>query len=381
MKMLICSKSKLSRELGGPRVLLEIGEGLRRLGWTVDVNTPEDLGVPPAWNGSLEERKRYVEALAAHLRGCAQDYDVIEVDHEFYPRPRAELPAQTLLVARSVLLFQHFKHIALPTSPSLRAQLGRLVRGPARRRFHAELMAQSDRTVAEADLVNVSNEDDRKALVAQGIAPERVVVIPYGLDDARFEALSQVVPPQSGPPVIGFVGTFDYRKGALDFPRLVARVLRDVPQARFRLLGTRGHLRDAAQVLHCFPRAHRAHLDVVPAFESAALPRLLSGVSLGVFPSYLEGFGFGVLEMLGASIPTVAYDAPGPPMMLTPDQLVPVGDADAMADWVIRMCKDPAARTAAGRVARQTALRFRWADICQMTASAYEDARARLLQA
>ena len=38
--------------------------------------------------------------------------------------------------------------------------------------------------------------------------------------------------------------------------------------------------------------------------------------SAGAFPSHCEGFPFGVLEMLAAGLPVVAYRAPGAPMMI-----------------------------------------------------------------
>ena len=138
----------------------------------------------------------------------------------------------------------------------------------------------------------------------------------------QFAAVPDDVPER---PVVGFVGTFDPRKGMCEFPDLVDRVVSQVPGATFRLLGTAGLVRDADGVRRYFPRRLRSLLEIWPRYEPNELPGLLTGVSIGVFPSRVESFGYGVLEMLAASIPVFAFDAPGPNVMLSSESLVPVG--------------------------------------------------------
>ena len=67
---------------------------------------------------------------------------------------------------------------------------------------------------------------------------------------------------------------FGPRKGASDFPDIVRQVLGRVPEARFRLLGTKGRYQTAEEVLACFPQALRPRVEVVPTFEAEALPDL-----------------------------------------------------------------------------------------------------------
>ena len=61
---------------------------------------------------------------------------------------------------------------------------------------------------------------------------------------------------------------------------------------------------------------------------------------MGLFPSYFEGFPFGVLEMLAAGLPVAAYDAPGAPMMVPAEWLAPRGDAHALAARLAWMLRD-----------------------------------------
>src|SRR5262249_39106222 len=156
-------------------------------------------------------------------------------------------------------------------------------------------------------------------------------------------------------PVVAFVGTFDYRKGATDFPSLVSQVALAVPEVKFRLLGTTGLMKSADQVRAFFPARARRRMEVVPHYDPEALPELLAGPWVGVFRSYYEGFAFGVLEMLAAGIPVIAYDAPGPPMMLKREALVPPGDVGAMADKVIALLQGGSLLDAARLAARATA--------------------------
>jgi len=55
-------------------------------------------------------------ALRDHLRAHAHRYDVVEYEHDRLPFPRSDLPPDTLLVARSVLLIHHFLATPIPTA-------------------------------------------------------------------------------------------------------------------------------------------------------------------------------------------------------------------------------------------------------------------------
>ena len=52
-------------------------------------------------------------------------------------------------------------------------------------------------------------------------------------------------------------------------------------------------------------------LKITSKFKPDQLPTLLKDVKVGIFTSYMEGFGYAVLEKLASGIPVVAYDVPG----------------------------------------------------------------------
>lgn len=366
MKILFVSHTYLRKDLGASKVVLEVGEEMQRLGWECDYLSMAEL----APGGTASGNEGYANALRAYLREHAGEYDVVDYDHNCLPFPRSEFAARTLMVARSVLLAHHFDEIPIPVERSWKAQLhARLYR--RREEVRKELIiGRAQRTLLEADLVNVANDHDRELLVRKGIPADRIAVFPYGLGRERqplFEAVS-TAPPDGAR--VAFVGTFDGRKGATDFPKIARTIVARAPSATFLLLGTH---RSADEVRAAFPRSLRARIQVTPRYAAESLHELLAPCAVGIFPSYIEGFGFGVLEMLAAAMPVIAYDAPGPPMMLPARYLVPRGDAAAMGAKVAELLNDRAALAAARAWAKERARRFSWPAIAKQTSDVYTD--------
>jgi glycosyltransferase involved in cell wall biosynthesis len=364
MRILFCSSTYLSKELGASKVLIELAEEMEYLGWKCDIISPPDL-VP---NYESSGNEKYPVYLRQHLLDHRNDYDVVDYDHHHLPFPRSDFPEQMLLVARSVLLQHHLDKIPIPDERSMRSRVRSLLRGRKDKARRQRSRQWAYTTLRGADFINVLNYDDEAELVADGISREKIAVIPNGLSRGR-SALFDLV--SSSPPSdlkVGFVGTFDNRKGATDFPTIVRNIRDVLPHVSFRLLGT---IRSEQAVLGSFPRDLRSHVEVIPRFSADELPKLLAPCSMGVFPSYVEGFGIGVLEMLAASMPVVAYNSPGPPMMLSPEYLAPRGDVRALSDKVIGLLSD-GDKVAMARVwAKQRSRDFCWKAIAQQTSEIY----------
>jgi len=360
MKLLICTPYPLRRELGAPKIVIELVEELRALGWECTLTGRDEVE---------KAGEPYHESLRRHLIAQALRYNVVEYDHQYLPFPRSFFPLRTLLVARSSLLAHHFRHIRIPPMARgwgrLREELARLKDWPDHRRR----IAMAHETVHAADLINVANTGDSDELIRCGIAHEKIAILPYGIDRARrplFDAIDEA-PPRD--PKVAFVGSFDARKGGRDFPRLVAELVRLTPGLKVKLLGT-----GDTPVLDFLPPALRPHLEVVPRYAPNELPALLADCSVGVFPSYIESFGFGVIEMMAAAVPVVAYDSPGPSDIVPRAQLVPPGDFRKMAARVTALLKNPETLRTARRAARERSREYRWDRIARATAEAYRRA-------
>jgi glycosyltransferase involved in cell wall biosynthesis len=363
MRILLVSDGHLKKELGASKVVIELAEELERLGWRCQLSSLPDLVASHPGEGDARHT-----ALRTFLRQHAAEYDVVDYGHSHLPYPRTEFSPSTLFVARSVLLAYHFVHIKVPVYKTLKARVYDLLYGVRDRARYRDYLRRTDRTLAEADLINVSNDDDSRALVRNGLPPEKIVILPYGLSREMRRAFDHVSGASPGTPTVAFVGTFDSRKGATDLPQIVRQVLEAVPNVRFRFFGT---FKSEVDVLARFPRSSRERIGVVPGYSPLELPQMLAECSVGIFPSYVEGFGFGVLEMLAAGLPVIAYDAPGPPMMLRPEYLVKPGDATALARKVVELLASPSTLTAARSWAKERSQQFLWSEIARRTSDVY----------
>jgi len=372
MRILFCCPTPVTPTLGASKVYLDAAEGFRRAGWEVVLAGPEQVagGTP---GDVFTQPPRLREYLLRH----ASEFDVVEYEHHQLPFPRSDFPSGPLMVARSVLLAHVVASIHIPPRPVLRSRVGRLLKGWWERRLQRQLVRQASLTLAAADLINVCNTTERDTLVLHGHPADKICTFPFGLFPERLAAFLSdpcVVP---NPPVVGFVGTFDPRKGMCEFPALVDRVVRRIPGVTFRLLGTAGMVPDADGVRGYFPRRLWPRLEIYPRYDPNELPGLLAGVSVGVFPSRVEGFPFGVLEMLASAIPVIVYDAPGPHVMLPTEYRVPIGAVGELADRVCSLLTDPDRLRVARLWARGRAVSFDWERVAMDTARVYLDQQAR----
>jgi glycosyltransferase involved in cell wall biosynthesis len=359
LRILFATMCTPSLETGGSKTQLELAGELEKLGWRTDV----------------------LEASVARSRpDLLQSLDVADWDLD-HVLERSLLPPTCLSVARiPIFCLRQRRPDDWPTPvPTLlhrpwEALRGLLGRGD-RFRWLARQQRQARRNLVQADLINPWNSRDMALLQRLGVAAERLVLLPPGLTDARRQALAAVAPPPpDAVPVLAMVSAFDFRKGALDLPRLFALLRRRHPRLRLRLLGTDGHHQGETAVRRRFPASLQAALDVVPRFRAHELPGLLDGVSLGVFPSYMETFGLGVIEQLAAGIPVLAYDVAGPCDTLPADWLVPAGQWRQLAvraSGLLEQLADPAAAAALRQRAQERCQPYRWCDLAHRWDAVY----------
>lgn len=377
MKILLCCDLPwVDPKFGATRVTLDLAEGLRENGVSPDF-------YPPVENPF--SRPGYAAGLAEYLRANASNYDVIDYPYHVHSWVK-ETPGsdRILKVTRVTLLAQHRGAIPVPQAPvtlvsSGKAALRKLLGRTPPPLHTAEMEAHMERNLSEADVVTVGNTMDRTRLSALGYPEEKIAVLPYGLTREgfrRFDRARETVGKERER-IIAFVGTFDFRKGCLDFPEIVERVLAELPDTRFRLLGTKGMFQTREKVLGRFPRRLRGSLDIYPTFDPKELPGLLASCQVGMFPSYWEGFGIAVVEMLAAGLPVVAYDTPGPCDILPAQWLRPAGDVQGMAAQLIRLLREAGA---SGNVQRavETSRQFDWTAIAAETLAIYQRELARI---
>ena len=159
-----------------------------------------------------------------------------------------------------------------------------------------------------APVVFFQNEEDRQLFVSRRIVqPDQGRVLPgSGVDLDRFVP----APPGAGPPTFLFVGRLLRDKGVVEFVDAARELRRELPEARFQLLGpidleNRTGIR-AAEVDSWAGEGTVEYLgtadDVRPAIAAATAV---------VLPSYREGLPRSLLEAGAMARPLIATDVQG----------------------------------------------------------------------
>jgi alpha-1,3-rhamnosyl/mannosyltransferase len=211
-----------------------------------------------------------------------------------------------------------------------------------------------------------------------GVAPQRIVVTPYGVDPrfrptARDPAWLERRFGIRGPYVLA-VGTLEPRKNLGTLLRAFARVRGQDAQHALVLVGGRGW-RDAP-----LERALAgAGAGVVRAgrVSDDELVRLYGSAACFAFPSRYEGFGLPVLEAMACGAPVVAGDRTSLPEVVgDAGLLVDPDDEEALASALRRVLTDPelAADLRQRGLARSAA--FSWDRCAELTVAVYRAALA-----
>jgi len=189
-----------------------------------------------------------------------------------------------------------------------------------------------------------------------GLAEERLVVIPNGIDVSTFDQTVAVdlttlgLPP--GRRAVTFVGRLDDQKRVNWMLEHAQQWLGQLDQHDLPIVGRgpqRELLEKIARQQGIGPRVHFAGWrDDVAG--------ILKASDLLVLPSAWEGMPNVVLEAMAAGKPVVATDVEGVRELLGPaadDQVVPPGDAESFASKLVAIAGDPALASQLGAANRR----------------------------
>ena len=164
------------------------------------------------------------------------------------------------------------------------------------------------------DRIVAISEAVRQVLLADGIAAERIDVVPSGVDPQRFDGATPHdlrreydLPLETR--VIVNVAHFADHKGQRYLIEAAPTILGEFPAARIFLVGD-GELREPLMDL-----AGSLGLESKVFFTGFRrdIPAILRGADLCVMPSHLEGLGTSVLDALCCGLPVIAARAGGIP--------------------------------------------------------------------
>ena len=186
----------------------------------------------------------------------------------------------------------------------------------------------------------------RKMLIEQGIEAARTITVHEGIDLEHVAAAPPVSVHEAywlphNAPLAGAVGALVGHKGHRYLIEAAAQVVREVPDARFVILGE-GDLR--ASLEKQIAELHLEKHVILGGFRPDVLS-LLKGFDIFLMPSVTEGLGTSLLDAMACAKPIIASRVGGIPEVVVDGKtgiLVPPKDPDRLAQAIVRMMQDRA---------------------------------------
>lgn len=199
---------------------------------------------------------------------------------------------------------------------------------------------------AEADVITVPSHFNKASFVKHGIPAERVRVLPYGVDLARFHPCGQ---PDSARFEVVFIGGMSIRKGVPDLLRAFANLRH--PSKRLSFIGT------ASPKLIQQMRALGLWSDdirVLGHIPQERLKELISQAHVMVLPSIEEGLALVQAQAMACGCPIIATTNTGAQDLFedgVQGHIVPIRRPDLLSERLQSLADQPDRRAEMGRQA------------------------------
>ena len=270
-------------------------------------------------------------------------------------------------------------HVHEPTVPSLSMLACFAAQGPIVATFHTATARsralQVFGTALQPALEKVTGR------IAVSPAARRVVVehlggdavlIPNGVDVARFEGAEPLDGRQPGPTVV-FLGRIDeQRKGLAVLLEALPELVRLVPDVRLLVAGPG----DADDVREAVPSSLRDRVELLGLVSEQDKPRVFASGDVYCAPNtHGESFGIVLVEAMAAGTPVVASDLEAFRRVLRDGEagvLVPVRDAGALAAALGALLLDAPRRERLAAAGRRAVRAYDWASVTRSIVEVYE---------
>jgi glycosyltransferase involved in cell wall biosynthesis len=208
-------------------------------------------------------------------------------------------------------------------------------------------------------LIAVSEQVRQLAVEEEGIQPERIIVIPNGVEvpdppadkTTARDSLRGELALSPDAPLLLTVGRLTEQKGHRYLLEAAPAVLAQYSDAVFAFAGE-GPLRDELAM-------QAEELGITQAVRFLGLrrdvPQLLCGADVFVLPSLWEGMSMALLEAMSEGAAVVASDVEGINDLMADGcegLVVPPADPQALAQAILRLLKDADLRKRLGKAAR-----------------------------
>jgi glycosyltransferase involved in cell wall biosynthesis len=227
--------------------------------------------------------------------------------------------------------------------------------------FHLKRHAFSKWKYKHVNMFIAASRTIAGILEADGVSRDRITVVHDGVNIGHIDKTELVDAHAAfwlphGAPIVGNVAALVAHKGQKHLVAAAARVVREVPDARFLICGD-GELREPLEK-QIKSLALERHV-MLTGFRPDALG-LMKSFDLFVMSSVTEGLGSAALEAMACHRAVVATRAGGLPEAVADNEtglLVPPHDEAALAQAIVALLRDPDRRRAMGEAGRTRVVR------------------------
>jgi len=190
--------------------------------------------------------------------------------------------------------------------------------------FPRLLVRRMRREYEEAGYISVLSSFSRRTFLEAGIAEERLIQIPLGVDSQVFHP----GPPHDGPFRILYVGRLELLKGVQYLLQAFSELR--LPGGELWLVGP--VLPEMGPIL---TRYGGRQVRIVGEVPHAELPEYYRGADVLVFASVNDAFGLVILEALASGLPVIATEHSGGPDVIEDKVhgfVIPIRDMNALKE-------------------------------------------------
>lgn len=212
--------------------------------------------------------------------------------------------------------------------------------------------------VAETRLAHafiVASAFSKSTLVENGIDPQRIFALPYGVEE-RFFCQRQTRSSHNKPMTVLFSGIIGQRKGIRYLLSAVHRLRTEGYDIKVHITGN----------FYDVPKSYGPFQDTyvnLGRVSDSELPGVFAEADVFALPSLFEGFGRVILEAMAAGLPIIATPNTGAPDIITEGRegfIVPIRDVEALEAKLRYFYDHPETREQMGQFAQQTARCYTW---------------------
>jgi len=301
-------------------------------------------------------------------RGFTPKY--VRLGSYFHPRGIAQL-AQWMEHAEADLVHSHYSRDLWTIVPAMR-KYRRLpliftkhigTQKPKRDLLHRWLYRHVDHAVAISEVIR------RNLLATHPLTAAQVSVVHHGVDLSQFTpqekvraAVRQTLGFAPTHLVFGIIGRLQVSKGYLEFLRMAQRLQKELPHARFLLIGeaSRGESGEAQMILDKISEWQLENV-VMPLGFRRDIPALLDAMDIFVFPAHAEAFGLVLIEAMAMAKPVISSNGDGVLDIVRDREtglLVPPREVDALSAAALTLAQNASLRLALGQRARDHVLKY-----------------------